>query len=340
MNASGQAQVQEVIDVLLPTRNRPAALAVTLATLGAQSWPALRIVIADQSDGADACAAAEVQAVLRYLRATGRGVEAHRRPLRRGMAEQRAFLLAQAGARYCLFVDDDVILEPDLVARLHSTIRSEGCGFVGSALHGLSYLGERRPLQETIEFWDGPVTPEVVHPGTTAWTRHHLHSAANLFHVQSSLLEEGPDGRLSKQETRRYKVAWVGGCVMFDTAMLRAAGGFDFWAALPSQHCGEDVLAQQRVMARFGGCAIFPSGAYHMELPTTVTARAIDAPYVLPLAAQPASQPKSQPGSQAEPQPEPQLLESQLDSQPELQQTSCSAPQPAHDPAPPHGVVP
>jgi hypothetical protein len=70
---------------------------------------------------------------------------------------------------------------------------------------------------------------------------------------------------------------------MFDTAKLRAAGGFDFWRNLPPQHCGEDVLAQQRVMARYGGCAILPSGAYHMELPTTITARAIDAPYVLPL---------------------------------------------------------
>jgi hypothetical protein len=114
-----------------------------------------------------------------------------------------------------------------------------------------------------------------VRPGTPAWTRHHLHSAANLFHVQARL--GNPD------ETRRYKVAWVGGCVLFDTALLRAAGGFDFWRELPPQHCGEDVLAQQRVMARFGGCAILPSGAYHMELPTTVTARAVDAPYVLPL---------------------------------------------------------
>jgi GT2 family glycosyltransferase len=283
---------QETIDVLVPTCNRPAALAITLATLGGQGWPTLRIVIADQSDtDADACA--EVQAVLRYLRATGRIVEIYHRPSRRGMAEQRAFLLAQARARYCLFVDDDVILEPDLVARLHAAIHAEGCGFVGSALHGLSYLGQRRPSQETIEFWSGPVAPEVVRPGMPAWTRHHLHSAANLFHVQADLAGEGG----SKAATRRYKVAWVGGCVMFDTAMLRAAGGFDFWQSLPPQHCGEDVLAQQHVMARFGGCAILPSGAYHMELPTTLTARAIDAPYVLPLASEPRSEPQAEPQS-------------------------------------------
>lgn len=286
MNGAKETIAQFAIDVLVPTCNRPAALAVTLATLGAQGWPALRIVIADQSDGVDACARPEVLAVLRYLRATGRTVETFRRLPRRGMAEQRAFLLAQARARFCLFVDDDVILEPDLVERLAAVIQEEGCGFVGSALHGLSYLGQHRPMQETIEFWSGPVVPEVVQPGTQAWTRHHLHSAANLFHVQSRLGSELARGA----STRRYKVAWVGGCVLFDTALLRAAGGFDFWPELPAQHCGEDVLAQQRVMARFGGCAILPSGAYHMELPTTVTARAIDAPYVLPLDADPLTQ--------------------------------------------------
>jgi GT2 family glycosyltransferase len=278
MNRANDAIGKETIDVLVPTCNRPAALAVTLATLGAQSWPALRIVIADQSDGEDVFARAEVLAVLRYLRATGRTVETSRRLPRRGMAEQRAFLLTQARARFCLFVDDDVILEPDLVERLHTVIHEEGCGFVGSALHGLSYLGQHRPAQEAIEFWSCPVTPEEVHPGMPAWTRHHLHSAANLFHVQSRLGDA--------DTTRRYKIAWVGGCVLFDTALLRAAGGFDFWQDLPPQHCGEDVLAQQRVMARFGGCAILPSGAYHMELPTTVTARAIDAPHVLPLTPQ------------------------------------------------------
>jgi hypothetical protein len=160
-------------------------------------------------------------------------------------------------------------------------MRGERCGLDGSALHGLSYLGQPRPMQETIEFWDGPVMPETIRPGSPAWARHHLHSAANLFHVQSRLKHE-------RGATLRYKIAWVGGCVMFDTAKLRAAGGFDFWRKLPAQHCGEDVLAQQRVMARYGGCAILPSGAYHMELPTTITARAIDAPYVLPLADPPA----------------------------------------------------
>ena len=111
-------------------------------------------------------------------------------------------------------------------------------------------------------------------PDSPAWNRHHLHSAANLFHVQSQL-------NLTRGATRCYRVAWVGGCVMFDTAKLREAGGFDFWHELPRDHCGEDVLAQIRVMARYGGCGIIPSGAYHMELPTTITDRKFDAPKML-----------------------------------------------------------
>jgi GT2 family glycosyltransferase len=262
------------VDVLIPTCNRVAALAVTLTSLAAQTWPTLRIVISDQSDGDGVVGAPEVLALLRYLRAHGRVVEMHRHLPRRGMAEQRAFLLARASAPWCLFVDDDVILEPDLVERLHRAIAHEGCGFVGSALHGLSYLGQRRPEQEHIAFWDGPVEPETVRPSDAAWARHHLHSAANLFHVQSRLALEPGASRL-------YRVAWIGGCVLFDTARLRAAGGFDFWRDLPAAHCGEDVLAQLRVMERYGGCGIIPSGAYHMEVPTTITTRQVDAPQAL-----------------------------------------------------------
>jgi GT2 family glycosyltransferase len=261
-----------LVDVLIPTCGRPAALAVTLTALGAQAGPPLRILVSDQSEHLPAADVSEVLAVLRYLRARGIEVEVRRHLPRRGMAEQRAFLLSQASAPCCLYLDDDVILEPGLVARLHAALLAQGCGFVGSAVHGLSYLGQERPAQEQIEFWEGPVQPETVRPGSAAWRRHHLHSAANLFHVQSR--EAGGADRL-------YRVAWIGGCVLFDTHKLRECGGFDFWRELPPEHCGEDVLAQLRVMERYGGCGLLPSGAYHMELATTVTAREVDAPYVL-----------------------------------------------------------
>jgi hypothetical protein len=37
-------------------------------------------------------------------------------------------------------------------------------------------------------------------------------------------------------------------------------------------------------MARYGGCGLLPSGAYHLELPTTIPDRRTDAPKVLPCA--------------------------------------------------------
>lgn len=262
------------VDVLIPTCDRPAGLAVTLTSLFGQSFADFRVVISDQGEISPADESAEVRAIVRLLVARGVEVEMHRHLPRRGLAEQRDFLLQHAHAPYVLFLDDDVVIEPDLVGRLVDAIRAQRCGFVGSALIGMSYVDDERPEQQHIEFWDGPVEPEEVAPGTPAWERHHLHSAANLYHVQQRL-------GLRAHAQRVYRVAWVGGCVLFDAAKLREAGGFGFWTELPPEHAGEDVVAQMRVMARYGGCGVIPSGAYHQELPTTVPCRDVDAPHVL-----------------------------------------------------------
>ena len=269
--------VQAELDVLIPTCGRPAALAVTLTALAAQTLPRFRVVVSDQTEAAPpAAAAAEVRAVVHLLGVQGRPVELHRHLPRRGLAEQRQFLLDRARACYALFLDDDVIVAPDLLARLLRAIRRERCGFVGCGLIGLSYLDDERPHEQAVEFWDGPVRPERVVPGSPAWQRHRLHNAANLWHLQRRL-------GLAAGEERLYRVAWIGGCVLYDTAALRAAGGFGFWRQLPAEHAGEDVLAQVRVMARFGGCGLAPSGAYHQDLPTTIPDRTYDAPWRLPI---------------------------------------------------------
>jgi glycosyltransferase involved in cell wall biosynthesis len=262
------------VDVLIPTRDRAGALAITLASLHSQGLRDFRAIVSDQSEPESVFDAPEVMAMLRIVAAGGRLVETHRHLPRRGLAEQRAFLLSRVTAPYCLFLDDDVVTEPDLIERLLRAIRREQCGFVGSALHGLSFIDDFRPHQQAIEFWETGVAPETVALESTAWDRHHLHSAANLFHVQSRL-------GLARNQSRLYRVAWIGGCVLFDTEKLRAAGGFDFWTELPPEHCGEDVLVQLRVMQGFGGCGIIPSGAYHLELPTTVRMRDINAPFVM-----------------------------------------------------------
>lgn len=262
------------LDVLVPTYCRPAALAVTLTSLIGQTLADFRVVISDQTEDSDPLTAGEVQAATRVLQAQGHPVEACKHLPRRGMAEQRQFLLEQATAPYALFIDDDVILEPWVLEQMLTAITRAGCGFIGSALIGLSYAGVVRPDEQGIEFCDIPVEPEEVRPGTPEWERYRLHNAANLYHVQQRL-------GLSPETARLYRVAWVGGCVMYDTSKLRECGGFEFWRELPPEHAGEDVLAQLRVMARFGGAGVIPSGAYHQELPTTIPNRQIDAPQVL-----------------------------------------------------------
>lgn len=72
-------------------------------------------------------------------------------------------------------------------------------------------------------------------------------------------------------------MAWIAGCVLFDRAKLVECGGFDFWADLPPEHAGEDVAAQWRVMERYGGAGVLPSGAVHLESPTTVPDRRVQA---------------------------------------------------------------
>lgn len=262
------------LDVLIPTYSRLTALAATLACVACQSLPGFRVIVSDQTEALDVTAAPEISALVRLLRARGHDVELHRHLPRRGIAEQRDFLLGRARAPYACFLDDDVLLEPHVLASLLRLIRRERCGFVGSAVIGLGYVHDHRPAEELIEVWDGPVEPERIDPGSREWARHRLHNAANLYHVQQRL-------GLRPGDEHAYKVAWVGGCVMYDVAALRACGGFAFWSELPPEHVGEDVLAQLRVMERFGGCGMIPSGAYHQELSTTLADRTTDAPWVL-----------------------------------------------------------
>jgi hypothetical protein len=270
---TGPENARPPVDILIPTYRRATALAITLAGLVSQSYRPLRIVVSDQTeDEPIPSRSPEVEGVVRVLDGVGIAVERHRHVPPRGMAEHRQSLLDRARAPYALFLDDDVLLEHDVVERLVRAIRGARCGFVGSALVGLSHRGDIRPHEEAIEFWDGGVRPELITTGGSAWPRHRLHNAANLRHLQD---------RLGVTEDRLYKVAWVGGCVLYDVAKLRATGGFRFWRRLPRRHAGEDVLAQQQVMARFGGAGLFPSGSYHLELPTTIDDRRVDAPRVL-----------------------------------------------------------
>ena len=265
------------LDVLIPTRNRPVELAAVLAGLAGQGPGArFRVLVSDQSDDRPSFDTETARTLARVLEQQGRPVWFGRHLPRRGLAEHRASLLDRATADQVLFLDDDVWLEPGGVARMGAALTELDCGFVGCAVQGLSYLDDHRPRElAPYQEWPGRPEPERITRDSPEFRRMTLHNAANPTHLAQRL-------RLRPGEWRAYKIAWVGGCVLYDRRRLLDCGGFDFWGALPPEHAGEDVAAQWRVMARHGGAGILPSAAYHLEAPTTVPRRDTEVTEVLP----------------------------------------------------------
>ncbi|MGI5827807.1 MAG: glycosyltransferase family 2 protein [Patescibacteria group bacterium] len=260
------------VDVLIPTRNRSEALTATLTSLYFQSFSDFRVIISDQSD--NFIASETIKTIFRMYSANKEKVTLLHNLPRKGIAQQRQFLLNTTTAEYCLFLDDDLILEPYVLTNMFKAITEEKCGFVGMAPIGLSFKKDIRPKEQSVEFWSCGVKPEAVTPVSKKWQRHKLHNAANIYHVAKKF-------KLKPENQQKYKIAWVGGCVLYDTSKLKVCGGYSFWDKVPKVTCGEDVLAQLRVMKKFGGCGLLPSGAYHQELPTTLINRKHDAPFLL-----------------------------------------------------------
>jgi len=248
------------VSVLIPTYERPESLVMTLSGVASQTVADLQVVVSSQGRhrAEDSPVA---RATARVIEARGGSVEwRHREP--RGIAEQRHFLLDCAEAGYALFLDDDVFMEPSVIEHLLSVLQTEDCGFAGAFPAGLTFVDDVRPDQQNIELWEGPVRPEVVEVEGAGWERWHLHRAANLYHVARELA-------LPPGEFLRYKVAWVGSCVLYNRKKLLEVGGFSFWKELPHYHKAEDIVVQNLLMRRFGGCGIVPSGTYHAEIETT-----------------------------------------------------------------------
>ena len=255
-----------LVDVLIPTFQRPTGLAVVLTSLLAQTFTDFDVTVSDQTGGDGYLESIEIATLVRALRRRGHTVALYRHLPRRGMAEQRHFLLQGSRAPYAHFLDDDILLDSDTMARMLSVIRSEGCGFVGCPATGLEYLDDVRPHQQRVEIWEGPVRPEPFDPAHLPWERHLVNNAANPLHLEHRLVRDG--------ETVRYKVAWVGGAnVLYDRSKLLSVGGFSWWDRLPPGHAGEEVVAQFLLIRKYGGCGILPSGTYHLGLPTNVPDR-------------------------------------------------------------------
>jgi GT2 family glycosyltransferase len=139
------------------------------------------------------------------------------------------------------------------------------------AVTGLSHLADVRPGDwAAFEPWSGPVRPERVRKGEPAWERWRLHNAATMVHLAERV-------RVPERGWVAYKVAWIGGCTLYDVECLREVGGFGFWPDVGRTGYGEDVAVQLRILERRGGAGLLPSLAHHLELPTTLPVREVDA---------------------------------------------------------------
>lgn len=105
------------ISVVIPTADRPEALAVCLATLAAQTAQPAEVVVVDASE--------DDRAAPLFVAGSARPPVIQVRATCRGAAAQRAQGLEHASQPYVLFMDDDVELEPECVERLWAALESD-----------------------------------------------------------------------------------------------------------------------------------------------------------------------------------------------------------------------
>jgi len=123
--------------VVIATLDRPARLETTLRTLVAQSSPPAKIVIVDASRNGDS--RARVEALDSPVPIDYRTVE------RASSARQRNDGAARVSTPLIAFVDDDVVLPPDLFGRLLAPFQAEDGATVGGVAGRIVGSGHPRP---------------------------------------------------------------------------------------------------------------------------------------------------------------------------------------------------
>lgn len=264
-----------LVEVLIPTCGRKTALAITLTGLLAQTFDSFDIIIADQTLGRTYLQDGELASLYRALELRGHSVRTWVNLPRRGIAQQRQFLLERAQAPFVHYLDDDVLLGPEMIERMVRVMRKEGCGFVGAAVSGLRHLDDLRSEDlEPFEPWEGPVRPEPHTWESIPWQRYTLHIRDNPWHLSRL---HAANGRIV-----RYKVVWIGANVLYDREKLLRVGGFGWWNRLPPNHSGEEVLVQLLLARCYGGCGILPAEAFHLQIPSEIPDREIKADHMFP----------------------------------------------------------
>lgn len=146
------------LDILLPTRDRPTRLAVTLGSLAAQETPqgasAIRLCLLDNG-ATSAFVDIDVARQLDVLEARGFETYYLRRPRLSGVYAVRRCLYESGRGEVTCFVDDDVVLPPGALTGLWSGVVEHGFALAAGlvvdvdGLHGAE-IGFGYQVRETL----------------------------------------------------------------------------------------------------------------------------------------------------------------------------------------------
>lgn len=116
------------VSVIIPTKNRPGALRAAVASLLQQTHLPLEILIVDQSAGDQSRIAVE-QVFAEVPADAARGVKLIyiHDPAISGLAVARNRSMGEARGDVWLFLDDDVVLEPEFIEEICRVYESEPC---------------------------------------------------------------------------------------------------------------------------------------------------------------------------------------------------------------------
>ena len=201
-----------------------------------------------------------VKTLGRVIEERGGAVEWHHRPPLHGIAEQRDFLLRQATAETVLYLDDDVLMEPWVSSGYSRFSKMRGAA-----------LWERFPQGCHIATIGDPISRR---------------STSGRIRCYRRLLNwRAGSGSAGSCTGRRTSITLPIRCLLDHGGATRSPGsppasstigaswrpwGLLVLAAAAALSLREEVLVQNLLMRRWGGCGMVPSGTYYSQVPTTV----------------------------------------------------------------------
>ena len=152
---SASTATRPLVSIVLITMNRAGLLPRCLASLVAQTWRPLQLVVVDDGSRDDTPA---VLAAWREQAPNGVSFEVHRHPHNRGIGAARNTGIAAARGKRIAFTDDDCVADPDWIRHLVAPFAADpSLAVVGGGIdepadrtwaqrasEGINFLGNRR----------------------------------------------------------------------------------------------------------------------------------------------------------------------------------------------------